>query len=98
MWSLDFTLSECKFQGNGTADSCPLIISATAEVPPMPQSDGVDIEVSRRTTTVDCSENGTCGGTMIPAVDAWNYILVQPTIDDAVEFKILLSPFGKFGG
>lgn len=93
MWSLDFTLSECKFAGNGTADLCPVIIRATAEVPPMPENDGVDIEVLRRTTTVDCLENGTCSGTMIPAVDAWNYILVQPTIDDAVEFKILLSPY-----
>ncbi|XP_077500137.1 post-GPI attachment to proteins factor 6-like isoform X3 [Amblyomma americanum] len=92
MWSLDFGLSECKVQGNSTAGSCPLIVYATAEVPPSSEVDGIDVEVSRRSTLVNCTEVEPCSGTMIPAVDAWNYILVLPTLGDRVEFKILLKP------
>ncbi|KAL3209295.1 hypothetical protein MRX96_009286 [Rhipicephalus microplus] len=49
LWSLDFNISECKFQGNSTADSCPVIISASAEVLPAAQEDdAVDAEVVQR--------------------------------------------------
>lgn len=98
-WSLDFVLSECKLQGNDSADPCPLVVRATADVPPSPEGD-VDVEVSRRTATVNCSASEVgepCRGTMVPAADGWSYILVEPTValdeeGDALEFKILLSP------
>ncbi|XP_077549875.1 transmembrane protein 8B-like [Haemaphysalis longicornis] len=98
-WSLDFFLSECKLQGNGTADPCPVVVRATADVPPSAEED-VDVEVSRRTATVNCSASEAgepCRGTMVPAAEGWSYILVEPTVPldeegDALEFKILLSP------
>ncbi|XP_077548473.1 post-GPI attachment to proteins factor 6-like [Haemaphysalis longicornis] len=81
-WSLNFSLSECKLQGIGTADPCPVVVRATADVPPSAEED-VDVEVSRRTATVNCSASETgepCRGTMVPAADGWSYILVEPTV------------------